>query len=124
MILLDSYGWIEYFTDGPRAKKYEKYVETVNEDSTVIPTIVVYEVYREVKASAGEESAIDAYAQLKRAKIVELDERIALRAADIGLALNLGMADAVVYATAQTFDAKVVTSDVHFKGMKGVEFIE
>jgi len=124
LILLDSYGWIEYFTDGPRAKKYEKYVETVNEDSTVIPTIVVYEVYREVKASAGEESAIDAYAQLKRAKIVELDERIALRAADIGLALNLGMADAVVYATAQTFDAKVVTSDVHFKGMKGVEFIE
>ena len=124
MILLDSYGWIEYFTDGPRAKKYEKYVEAVNEDDTVIPTIVVYEVYRKVKASAGEESAIEAYAQLKRAKIVELDERIALRAADISLSLNLGMADAVVYATAQKFDAKVVTSDVHFKGMKGVEFIE
>jgi predicted nucleic acid-binding protein len=124
LILLDSYGWIEYFTDGPRAKKYEKYVEAINEDNTVIPTIVVYEVYRKVKASAGEEGAIEAYAQLKRARIVELDERIALSAADVSLALNLGMADAVVYATAQTFDAKVVTSDVHFKGMKGVEFIE
>jgi hypothetical protein len=37
---MDSYGWIEYFTDGPLAEKYAKYVENVNEENTVIPTIV------------------------------------------------------------------------------------
>ena len=46
MILLDSYGWIEYFTEGPLAGKYARYIEEVSEENTVIPIIVVYEVYR------------------------------------------------------------------------------
>lgn len=34
------------------------------------------------------------------------------------------LADAIVYATAKTERAKLVTSDEHFKGFEGVEFIE
>ena len=28
----DSYGWIEYFTEGPLAGKYARYIEEVSEE--------------------------------------------------------------------------------------------
>ena len=124
MILLDSYGWIEYFTDGPLAEKYAKYVENVNEENTVIPTIVVYEVYKKIKGEISEEKALEAYAQLTRAKIIPIDKSLAIEAADFSLKLGLGMADAIIYATGKKEGARIVTSDGHFKGFEDVEFIE
>ena len=64
MKLIDSYGWIEYFTDGPLADKYAPYVLNANEKNTVTPSIVVYEVYRRLKKEKGEEVALEAYAQI------------------------------------------------------------
>ena len=124
MILLDSYGWIEYFTDGPLAERYAEYVEDVNEGNTIIPSIVVYEVYKRIKREISEERALEAYAQLMRAKVIFIDERLAIEAADFSLKLGLGMADAIVYATAKKAGAKIVTSDEHFKGFADVKFIE
>jgi len=42
----------------------------------------------------------------------------------VSLKFGLGMADAIIYATAKKERAKLVTSDVHFKGLKDVEFID
>lgn len=123
MILLDSYGWIEYFTDGPLAEKYAKYVEAVNEENTIIPTIVVYEVYKRIKREISEERALEAYAQLMRAKLIFIDAGLAIEAADFSLKLGLGMADAIIYATAKKVGAMIVTSDEHFKGFEEVVFI-
>lgn len=124
MILLDSYGWIEYFGDGPLAGRYAKYIEDVSEENTVIPAVVVYEVYKKIKREVSEERAFEAYAQLMRAKVIPLDASLALEAADFSLKLGLSMADEIVYATAKKEGAKLVTSDEHFKGFEDVEFIE
>jgi len=124
LILLDSYGWIEYFTEGPLAGKYAKYVEDVNEENTVMPTIVVYEVYKKIKGEISEEKALEAYAQLMRAKVIPIDISLAIEAADFSLKLGLGMADALIYAAAKREGARIVTSDEHFKGLEDVEFIE
>lgn len=124
MILVDSYGWIEYFGDGPLAGKYASYIEDVREENTIIPAIVVYEVYKKIRRDRGEEKALEAYAQLLRAKVIPVDASLALEAADLSLELGLGMADALVYATAKREGAKLVTSDEHFKGFENVEFIE
>ena len=124
MILLDSYGWIEYFTEGPLAGKYARYIEEVSEENTVIPIIVVYEVYKRIKGKLSEEKALEAYAQLMRAKVVPVDVRLAIEAADFSLKLGLGMADAIIYATAKREGAKLVTSDEHFKGFEDIEFID
>jgi predicted nucleic acid-binding protein len=45
-----------------------------------------------------------------------------LAAARVGIAHELGMADAIVYATALTFRAELVTSDAHFVGLPGVRY--
>ena len=72
MILIDSYGWLEYFLDGPLAEKYAKTVEGANDKDYVTPTIVIYEVYKRIRSIQGEQSAIEAYSQIARTKIVEL----------------------------------------------------
>jgi len=123
LILIDSYGWIEYFADGPLAEKYAAFVEEANAENTVTPTVVVYEVYKRIRSVQGEQKALEAYAQMSQTKIVELTGPLALKAADISIALDLGVADSIVVATAKAYDAEIVTSDEHLKRLEGVKFI-
>ncbi|MGA8903883.1 MAG: type II toxin-antitoxin system VapC family toxin [Candidatus Bathyarchaeia archaeon] len=124
MKLIDSYGWIEYFSDGPLAKKYAPYVEDVNENNTVTPTVVIYEVYKRLKKEKGEQIALEAYAQMSRSRIAPLDAGIALSAADASLELGLAMADAVAYSTAKAYSGELITSDKDLKNLAGIMFIE
>ncbi|HBU07806.1 MAG TPA: PIN domain nuclease, partial [Candidatus Omnitrophica bacterium] len=44
MNLVDSSGWLEFFTDGPLAGKYFNYIEKL--DMVVVPALIIYEVYK------------------------------------------------------------------------------
>ena len=123
MILIDSYGWLEYFLEGPLADKYARYIEEANEENCVTPTVVVYEVYKRVRSIRGEQNALEAYSQITRTKIIELTSQIALEAAEISLSANIGMADSIVIATAKAHNAEVMTSDKHLKDFKECKFI-
>jgi len=123
LILIDSYGWIEYFADGPLADKYATFIEEADTQNTVTPIIVIYEVYKRIKSVKGEQKALEAYAQMSRTKIVELTSSISLKAADISITLDLGMADSIVVATARAYNAEVVTSNEHLKSLEEVKFI-
>jgi predicted nucleic acid-binding protein len=122
--LIDSSGWIEYFSDGPLAKKYAPYVEDVNENNTVTPTVVIYEVYKRLKKERGEQIALEAYAQMSRSKIAPLDADIALSAADASLEIGLAMADAIAYSTAKVYSGQLITSDRDLRNLSGITFIE
>jgi len=122
LILIDSYGWIEYFTEGPLATAYAKYIEDANEENNITPTIVVYEVYRKLNKK-GEQNALEAYAQITRTKIIELTAKLSLEAAEISQSTSLGMADSIVLATARSCNAQIVTSVLHLKDMKETKFI-
>ena len=124
MKVIDSYGWIEYFANGPLAKKYARYIESVNANDAVTPTVVVYEVYKRLKKEKGEQVALEAYAQITRTRIVTLDEQSALKAADMSLERGLSMADAIVYSTARAYSAQPITSDKDLKELPGVHYIE
>jgi predicted nucleic acid-binding protein len=123
LILIDSYGWIEYFAEGPLADTYATFIERANAENTITPTIVVYEVYKKIKSTKDEQNALEAYAQISRTKIIELTSPLSLEAADISLTTNLGMADSIIIATAKAHKAQILTSDEHLKNIKGVKFI-
>jgi len=123
LILIDSYGWIEYFTEGPLASAYAKYIEDANEENSITPTIVVYEVYKKLENKKGEQNALEAYAQITRTKIVDLTAKLSLEAAEISQSTSLGMADSIVLATARSCNAQIVTSDLHLKDLKETKFI-
>jgi toxin FitB len=120
-VVLDSSGWIEFFTDGPLADRYAAYFTPKYE--LITPTIVLYEVYKKIKRERGEETALLTAGRLNATQIVHLTESIAFLAADVSLQYGLAMADAIVYATAKDQDAEVVTGDADLKDLSGVVYI-
>ena len=118
MTLVDSSGWIEYFTNGPLADEFAPYLEDLPE--VVTPTIVIFEVYRVIRRQRSEEEAIEAVAQMQKTTVVDLDQFIALTAADVSVAHGLAMADAIVFATARVQNVQLVTADSDFEGLSGV----
>jgi len=120
-LLVDSSGWIEYFSSGPLAERYGSYL--TRPAKLITPTVVVYEVYKKIKRERGEELALRATARLTATEVIPLTESIALLAADVSLQYGLAMADAIVYATARDQDAQVLTSDADLKDLPGVVYL-
>lgn len=54
--------------------------------------------------------------------MVDLDTRIALLAAELHRQYKLATADAIVYATAQTHDADLLTCDAHFEKLPNATY--
>lgn len=123
MISIDSYGWIERFTDGPKAKRYNAIIDEERNDEIVTGPVVLYEVYKRIKQVKGEEIALEAVAALSATNVVALDQTIALEAADFSLEHSLHMSDALVYATARHYDAELYTSDEDLRKLRSVTFI-
>lgn len=120
MTLVDSVGWIEYFTDGPLAGDYAKHLQKPSE--VVIPTIILYEVYKKIKGERSEEEALVAMTTMHQARILPLTEGLSIVAADVSLRHKLAMADAIVYASAIQEGARLVTSDKDLKDLPQVTY--
>ena len=120
MISIDSYGWIERFTNGPKASQYNQVIETTEPKNIVTSIVVLYEVYKKIKKLKGEEEALLATAALSQTTIVPIDPTIALEAADYSLENNLHFSHALVYATARHWKAKLYTSDGDLRALKSV----
>lgn len=119
MTLVDSSGWIEYFTDGPLAGRFAPYLEDLEEVTT--PTIVIFEVFRVIRRQRSEEEAMAAVAQMQKSRVVDFDQFLALSAAEVSIEHRLAMADAIVYATARAHRVELVTADADFEGLAGVQ---
>ncbi|MDP9192499.1 MAG: type II toxin-antitoxin system VapC family toxin [Acidobacteriota bacterium] len=121
MIVIDSSGWIEFFTDGPLADTYAARLRNLS--AIVTPVIVIYEVYKRLKRDLSEDDGLVAVSAMQRTRVVAVDQEIALIAADLSLEHRLAMADALVLATARKFDAELITSDRDFERISGVTYL-
>ena len=121
MVIVDSCGWLEWFTDGRLADKYQEYL--ADQDNLLVPAIILYEVYKILKREVGEEKALLAVGYMKNSPIIPLDETLALAAADIALQESLAMADAIIVATSLFHNCTVISSDSDLKDQSNVKFI-
>lgn len=121
MNLVDSSGWLEFFADGPNAAFFEPALAA--KDDLLVPTLVIFEVFKVASRERGEDAAVQAVAAMRQGRIIELTEDIAVRAARIGLAHRLPMADSIIAATAARCDAEIWTQDRHFESLPGVRFV-
>ena len=123
MISVDSYGWIERFTSGPKVAEYNRVIDKIKPSELITSIIVMYEVYKKVKKLRGEEVALEAVAALSQTKVIPIDQTLSLEAADYSLEYGLHFTDALVYATSRRFSAELHTSDDDLKGLPGTSFV-
>ena len=120
MNVVDSSAWLEYFTDGSNAHLYAAAIE--NTARLIVPSITLFEVYKRSLQQRGEDQALEAVAAMRQGRVVNLDERTAIEAAQVSVALKLPLADSVILATARRYRAVLWTQDADFEGMAGVKY--
>ena len=122
MNLVDSCGWLEYFAGAPNSDFFASPIEEGN-DTLLVPTLCLYEVFKRVLAQRGEEDALQAIGIMSLGTIVDLTQGIALAAAIISQDLKIAMADSIILATARAYEATLWTQDADFEGMEQVHYI-
>lgn len=120
MNIVDTSGWLEYFADSPQAANFAAAIE--NTDELLVPSIVLYEVFKKIVLTYDENMAFQCVAQLKQGRVVDMDEAVALYAGKISIERKLPMADALIYATAILHHATIYTQDAHFEGLPQVRY--
>jgi predicted nucleic acid-binding protein len=113
MNLVDSCGWLEFFSDGPNADFFESPLRKL--DQLVVPTVCIYEVFKKILIDKDESSALQAIAQMKQGQVINMDDSLAMSAAKISFELKIPMADSIILATSKQFNATIWTQNGHFK---------
>ena len=122
MILVDTSAWIEWLIDSATGTRV---AERIPEQADwLVPTMVQLELAKWLTREVGEEKADQVIAFTQVCHVVPLDTEIALAAAETCRAHKLATADAIIFATARTHGATVLTCDAHFEGLPGVTLIE
>jgi predicted nucleic acid-binding protein len=119
--LVDSCGWLEYFTDGGNADFFASAIEDTK--SLIVPSLCISEVFKVLLREKDEDMALSAISAMRMGKIIDLDTSLAIEAAKIGIKHKLSLADSIIYATAKTRNAFVWTQDKHFENLSGVKYI-
>ena len=117
MNVVDSSGWLEYFSDTNRARFFQKPIEDIG--SLIVPAISIYEVFKKILSFANEDTALTAVAHMQMGQVVDLDTEISINAAKISHEFKIPMADSIILATSIQFDAILWTQDEDFRNYKG-----
>jgi toxin FitB len=121
MNVVDSSGWVEYFSKGLNARYFLPTIQDTQ--NLLVPTICLYEVFKKVLSQFDEETALQALSVMTLGQVVELDRDLAIDAALVSTEMKLAMADSIILATARASDASLWTQDLHFKDIPGVKYI-
>lgn len=88
----------------------------------MVPGITITEVFKSVLRQRNEESALEVVARMEQGTVIALNGELAVNSAVFGVELILPLADSIVYATAQKYEAVLWTQDADFKGLENVKF--
>ena len=119
--VVDSSGCIEYFTGGPNSARFAKAIQATAE--LIVPAITITEFYRWILRESSMAQALTAAAAMKQGRVLPLDERLAVIAAEISHRHRLRLADGIIYASARDASAELLTQDADLDGLPGVIFI-
>lgn len=121
MNVVDSSAWLSYFADDGNAAVFSGPIENLSE--LLVPSIAITEVFKNVLRQRGEEAALIVTAHMKQGRVIPLDSELAMDAARFGVLHKLPLADSIIFATAQKYEATLWTQDNDFEGLKNVRYI-
>ena len=92
-------------------------------DKLLVPSITITEVFKYIFRQRGEDLALECIAHMEQGRVAPLDSALAIEAAHYGMVHKLPLAESIIDATAQKFDALIWTQDCAFESLKGVMYI-
>ena len=120
MNVVDSSAWLSYFAGDKNADEFAKPIENI--EKLLVPSIVLTEVFKCVVRQRDESAALQVIAHMEQGRVVVLDSPLAIDAAIFGLKYKLPLADSIIYATANKFNAVLWTQDADFKSLPDVNY--
>lgn len=114
--VVDSSGWLEFFTDSARASLFAPAIEDT--ENLIVPVISIYEVFKKVMRERGEGDALQVASVMQGGRVIDLDISLVLEAARH----PLPMADSIIYATAMSHAATLWTQDEDFTNLPNVRY--
>ena len=125
--IVDSFAWVEYFrgTDAGRVVADE-----IEASAVGTPLVVVAELRDKYVREHLPDWSRDLAFIKEMTVLVPEDELIAVRAGEMKNRMrtegrrDFGLIDGIIYETAREADAILVTGDTHFRGVRGVRFLD
>jgi predicted nucleic acid-binding protein len=126
--VIDTFAWVEYLIGSKAGDRAKAYIES---GKALTPSVVLLELrkwyLREIEANRRSEEEMQRHMPFVETttEIVPLDASIALKAGETDFLMKKRikgwpLADSIVYATAKSRLAPVVSGDPHFKGLEEV----
>jgi predicted nucleic acid-binding protein len=103
MNVVDSSGWVEYFSKGPNTRYFIPAVQ--DSQNLLVSSIYLYEVFELVLSQFDEETALQALSVITLGQAVDLDRDLAIDAGLVSIEMKMAMADSIIPATARASDA-------------------
>ena len=122
MNVVDSSGWIEYLAGGPNVGCFREPIEDAL--ALLVPSLSLFEVYRHMLRHRGREEALSVVAAMRKGAVIDLDDRLAMEAAELSIETRLPLADSVMLATARSRGAELWTQDSDFEGLEDVRYFK
>ena len=120
--VVDSSGWLEYFTDAKNAHFFAPAIENIK--NLIVPSISLLEVFKHILRQTSEQKAFEAIECMMQGSIVNLDIEISLSAAKLGVQHKIPLADSIILATGLIHEATIWSQDADFEGLPQVNYIK
>jgi predicted nucleic acid-binding protein len=120
MNVVDSSAWLSYFSGDAYADIFSEPIENISQ--LIVPSITLTEVFKCILRQCDENKALEAVAHMRQGRVVDLDSDLAINAAKLGVEFKLPLADSIIYATGQKFNAVIWTQDNDFGALAGVRY--
>jgi toxin FitB len=118
--ILDSSAWLECLDDGPNTKHFRAVLTQLPE--LLMPAIIITEVRKVILRQRSVAQADAVTEAMRSARIIPIDEALAVFAADLAIKHKQPLADSLIYATALTHQATLWTQDDDFKDLPRVKY--
>jgi predicted nucleic acid-binding protein len=122
MNVVDSSGWLEYFSGSERADFFAPAIEDT--EHLPVPVLCIHEVFKKILQTQGQAVAEIHTADLLKGKVIDLTVSLAMSTALLSVEHRLPMAESIILATAREHRTTLWTQDEHFKGLENVQYIE
>jgi len=122
MNIIDSSGWLEFFSGGVNANNFEMPLSDI--EKLLVPSITIFEVFKVILRESNENNALQGIALMKQGEVIDLNSELAMSAASISYNHKIPMADSIILATSKKYDAIVWTQDKDFEKMPNVKYFK